>query len=81
MARRLLLAIPLAFPIAFATAFGQTADPGKAVAPIKADYALTNVRIVMAPGKVIEKGTVITHDGRIAAVGATVAIQIGRAHV
>lgn len=77
MARRLLLAIPLAFPIAFATAFGQTADPGKAVAPIKADYALTNVRIVVAPGKVIEKGTVITHDGRIAAVGATVAIPAG----
>ncbi len=77
MARRLLLAIPLAFPIAFATAFGQTIDPGKAVAPIKADYALTNVRIVIAPGKVIEKGTVLTHDGRISAVGATVAIPAG----
>ncbi|MEX2281755.1 MAG: amidohydrolase family protein [Gemmatimonadota bacterium] len=37
-------------------------------------YALTNVRIVTAPGRVIERGTVVVRDGRIVAVGAQVNI-------
>ena len=73
MARSFLLAIA-ALPAAFSTALAQTADPGRAVAAPRVDYALTNVRIVTAPGKVIERGTVLTRDGRIAAVGANVAI-------
>lgn len=76
MVRRGLLAIP-ALAAAFASAAGQS--PGRGVAPSApdVDYALTNVRIVTAPGKVIEKGTVLTHDGRITAVGATVNIPAG----
>jgi imidazolonepropionase-like amidohydrolase len=35
-------------------------------------YALTNARIVVAPGRVIERGTVVVRDGRITAVGAQV---------
>jgi imidazolonepropionase-like amidohydrolase len=35
-------------------------------------YALTNVRIVAAPGRVIERGTVVIRNGRIAEVGAQV---------
>jgi len=35
-------------------------------------YAMTDVRIVTAPGQVIESGTVVLRDGLIAAVGATV---------
>ena len=35
-------------------------------------YALTNARIVVAPGRTIERGTVVIRDGRIAAVGANV---------
>ena len=81
MARRQLLVIPLALAVAgataVATAYAQTADPGKAVTAVRVDYALTNVRIVVAPGKVIERGTVLTRDGRIAAVGASVAIPPG----
>jgi imidazolonepropionase-like amidohydrolase len=77
MARRNILAIFTALPVAFATALAQTADPGKAVAPVKVDYALTNVRIVIAPGKVIERGTIVTRDGRISAVGATVTVPPG----
>ncbi|MFN0018438.1 MAG: amidohydrolase family protein [Pirellulaceae bacterium] len=38
-----------------------------------AAYALTNVRIVPEPGKVIEKGTLVFRDGVIVAVGADVA--------
>lgn len=77
MARRLFLAIA-AVPAAFSTALAQTADPGRAAtANPKVDYALTNVRIVTAPGKVIEKGTVVVRDGRIAAVGANVAAPAG----
>lgn len=77
MARRFFLVIPSALPIAFAAALAQTADPGKAVTAVRVDYALTNVRIVVAPGKVIERGTVLTRDGRIAAVGASVPIPAG----
>jgi len=62
---------------ALASAVGQSPGRGVAPAPPDVDYALTNVRIVTAPGKVIEKGTVLTHDGRIAAVGATVNIPAG----
>lgn len=75
MARRFFLAIA-ALPAAFSTALAQAADPGPgrpAGAP-RVDYALTNVRIVTAPGKVIERGTVLTKDGRIVAVGANVNI-------
>ena len=77
MARRTLLAIPAALPIAFAAALAQSPNPGGPPAAPLSDYALTNVRIVTAPGKVIERGTVLTHDGRIAAVGATVNIPAG----
>lgn len=37
-------------------------------------YALTNARIVVSPGRVIENGTVILRNGRIAAVGAQVPV-------
>ena len=76
MARSTLLALPLALPAAFATAFAQ-ATPGGPPVPTRADYALTNVRIVTAPGRVIERGTVVTRDGRIAAVGANVQVPAG----
>jgi len=56
---------------------GKRRTPAQPATPPVADYALTNVRIVTAPGKVIERGTVLTHDGRIAAVGATVTIPAG----
>ncbi len=77
MARRFFLAIAAALPAAFSTAAAQTADPGRAAAAPRVDYALTNVRIVTAPGRVIERGTVVTRDGRIAAVGANIAIPAG----
>ena len=76
MARSTLLVLPLALPVAVATAFAQ-ATPGGPPVPTRADYALTNVRIVTAPGRVIERGTVLTRDGRIAAVGANVQIPAG----
>ncbi len=77
MARRVFLALAAAFPAAFATASAQANNAGNAAASPRVDYALTNVRIVTAPGKVIEKGTVLTRDGRIAAVGANVVIPAG----
>lgn len=77
MSRRTLLFAPAALPIALAAAMAQAPSPNASPAPIKADYALINVRIVTAPGRVIERGTVLTRDGRIAAVGATVTIPAG----
>jgi imidazolonepropionase-like amidohydrolase len=40
--------------------------------PAREVFALTNARIVVAPGRVIERGTVVIRDGRIQAVGAGV---------
>lgn len=37
-------------------------------------YALTNAKIVIAPGKVINKGTIILRDGLIEAVGENISI-------
>ncbi len=76
MARSFFIAIA-AVPLAFASASAQVANPGAPAAAPRVDYALTNVRIVTAPGKVIERGTVVTRDGRIAAVGANVRIPAG----
>ena len=77
MARRGFWALAAALPAAFASASAQANNAGNAAASPRVDYALTNVRIVTAPGKVIEKGTVLTRDGRIAAVGANVVIPAG----
>jgi imidazolonepropionase-like amidohydrolase len=75
MARRFLLAAA-ALPVALATTAAQVIAP-TAPPSSRIDYALTNVRIVVSPGKVIERGTVVTRDGRIAAVGANVTIPAG----
>ena len=40
-------------------------------------HVLTGARIVVAPGKVIERGTLVMRDGRITAVGADVAVANG----
>lgn len=48
------------------------APPARAEAPRV--HALTGVRIVVAPGRVIESGTVVIRDGVITAVGADVEI-------
>lgn len=40
-------------------------------------FAITNARIVIVTGAVIENGTVVIQDGRIAAVGAAVSIPSG----
>lgn len=37
-------------------------------------YALTNAKIVVAPGKVIEKGTIVLRDGLIEDVGANISV-------
>jgi imidazolonepropionase-like amidohydrolase len=77
MSRRTLLAISAAVALSSVTAAAQSPNAGAPVKPPLADYALTNVRIVSAPGKIIERGTVVTHDGRITAVGPTAAIPAG----
>jgi imidazolonepropionase-like amidohydrolase len=77
MARRTLPGLVAALVVA-STAFAQ-GDPGPGRPPgaVSADYALTNVRIVTAPGRVIDRGTVLIRNGRIAAVGPTVTVPAG----
>lgn len=76
MLRRTVLAIAT-LPVAFAAALAQSPNAGAPAVPPVADIALTNVRIVTAPGRVIERGTVLTRNGRIASVGTTVTIPPG----
>lgn len=47
---------------------------GTAFAATPRVHALTHARIVLAPGQVIERGTIVVRDGIVTAVGADVAI-------
>jgi imidazolonepropionase-like amidohydrolase len=78
MARSTLSGLAAAALVAASTAQAQV-DPGPGRPPgmISADYALTNVRIVTAPGRVIDRGTVLIRNGRIAAVGPQVTVPGG----
>jgi imidazolonepropionase-like amidohydrolase len=40
-------------------------------------HAFTDARLVLAPGQVVERGTLLVRDGRIVAVGANVAVPAG----
>lgn len=42
--------------------------------PVTRTFAIENARVVQAPGRVIERGTVVVRDGLITAVGADVAV-------
>lgn len=76
MARRFFLATAV-LPVAVSSALAQANNPGAPAAAPRVDYALTNVRIVTSPGRVIERGTIVTRDGRIVAVGANVTVPAG----
>lgn len=69
---RILIGVLLSAPIAVAAPPSTTPVDGlREHTP--AVFALTNVRIVPEPGKVIEKGTIVLRDGVIVAAGAEVA--------
>jgi imidazolonepropionase-like amidohydrolase len=77
MVRGILLALPAAALVASTASAQGDPGPGRPPAAVSADYALTNVRIVAAPGRVIERGTVLIRNGRIAGVGPTVSVPAG----
>src|SRR5688572_29059358 len=45
----------------------------KELAPVSRTYAITNVNIIQAPGKKIDRGTIVLKDGLILSVGKTAA--------
>lgn len=49
-------------------------DPLKDVPQVTQTFAIQHARIVQAPGRVIERGTVLMHEGLITAVGSDVDI-------
>lgn len=57
-----------------ATALWAAALPQRAGAERPRVYALTDVRIVTAPGQVIESGTIVLRNGLIEAVGTGIAV-------
>jgi imidazolonepropionase-like amidohydrolase len=63
-----LLLLVCAFPARAQNASPQ--DPG--VRPVTRTFAITDARVVTAPGTVIERGTVVVRDGLIEAVGPDV---------
>lgn len=65
--------IKVFFALALTFAF---AAPG-VTAQSSESYAIRNARIVTVTGAVIERGTVVVRDGKIAAVGASVSIPAG----
>lgn len=50
------------------------AQEEKPVAPVGRSYALTNTTIIQAPGRKIEKGTVVMKDGLITAIGVGIPV-------
>lgn len=50
------------------------AQDEKPMAPVGRSYALTNATIIQAPGRKIEKGTVVMKDGLITAVGSNISV-------
>lgn len=61
------------FAVLLLSAWPALAQSNSADIPeITGTYAIQNVRIVQAPGRVIERGTVVVKDGVITAVGARV---------
>lgn len=66
----------LAWTLVLAT-FGVPPAAGQNEVMTPRSYALTNARIVVSPGNVIENGTVVIRDGRIVAAGANAQVPAG----
>jgi imidazolonepropionase-like amidohydrolase len=71
---KLLLSFSLLLLFPLLSLFAQTEPPVGIRQNTPAVHAFINARIVTAPGKVIEKGTVVIRDGVISAVGANVTV-------
>lgn len=75
MLRRLRLRAPLVLALTAAAAPAAFAQQPDAEIPrASRTYALTNARVVVSPGRVIERATVVVRDGLIANVGTNVRI-------
>ena len=67
---RWLMAFVITFPML--NTYAQSDPSGKS--PVTRTYAITNIHITQAPGKIIENGTIIIKDGLIHAVGNNIVI-------
>ena len=64
------LAALLLAPSASAQAIGSETP----LRPVTGTTAITNARVVVAPGRVLDRATVVVRDGRIVAVGRDAAV-------
>lgn len=67
----------LARALTMLAACGFCAGGAAAQTAATTDYAITHAKIVTLAGPAIEDGTVVIHDGMIAAVGASVSVPAG----
>jgi hypothetical protein len=72
LALALTAVVACASPSVAQTGPTQHVDPG--VRPVTRTFAITNARVVQAPGRVIDRATVVIRDGIIEAVGPTVTV-------
>ncbi len=77
MARWLVLLILVPLLVPSHTLVGDTAPVEGLREFTPTDYALENAKIVVAPGRTIDKGTILVRQGRIVAVGADVEVPAG----
>src|SRR5215471_7047231 len=63
--------------LAAGVAYGAWAAMSFAQTATSADYAITHAKIFTLVGAPIEDGTVVIHDGKIAAVGANLSVPAG----
>jgi len=71
---RFMARLPLAVLVFTVVAAPSVSRPPAARAASPDIHAIVNARIVPAPGRVIERGTIVMRDGVITAVGANVAV-------
>ncbi|MDX1438405.1 MAG: amidohydrolase family protein [Rubricoccaceae bacterium] len=70
-ATKRLVAISL-FLLSVPLAFGQGINAETPLRPVTRTFAITNARVVQAPGRVLDQATVVIRDGVIESVGANV---------
>jgi imidazolonepropionase-like amidohydrolase len=72
--RPLCRALPVLLVLLAPLARAQGITSDTPLRPVTRTFALTNARVVQAPGRVLEGATVVVRDGLIAAVGRAVAV-------
>jgi imidazolonepropionase-like amidohydrolase len=70
----LILLMTVGWQASLVAQFQQPQQEEKELSPVSRTYAITNVNIIQAPGRKIDKGTVVIKNGLIHSVGKNIAV-------